>query len=105
LPDIRAFGSWQHSTGVPFQPGNAELIGLRVEWKLWDWGVTHSADSEAEHTKARAQIGAEALVDQVKLALRKRWREARTAYDSLAAAGSQQQTAEEAYRLQQVRFE
>lgn len=105
VPDIRAIGQWEHTTGQPLAPPNAELIGLRLSWNLWDWGSTQSAVHEAEHAKARAEIGVEATIEEVKLDVRKRWLDAKTAFDSLAVAATQQQTAEEAYRLQQVRFE
>jgi OMF family outer membrane factor len=106
LPDVRAVGVWQHLTGVqPFQPRDEEFVGLQLSWTAWDWGATHHAVVEAEHAQSRAAIGAEALADQVKLDVRRRWLEARTAYDSLAAAETQQQTAEEAHRLQRVKFE
>jgi len=105
FPDIRAIAEWEHTTGQPLAPGDAELLGIRLSWDLWDWGTTQSGVREAEHAKARAQIGADAMVEQVKLDVRKRWLDAKTAFDSLAAAGTQQQTAEEAFRLQQVRFE
>ncbi len=105
VPDIRAVGEWSHTTGQPLAPTDAELLGVRLSWTLWDWGSTQSAVREAEHAKNRAEIGAEAMVEQVKLEVRKKWLDAKTAFDSLAAAATQQQTAEEAYRLQQVRFD
>jgi len=45
------------------------------------------------------------LVDQVKLDVRRRWLETKTQFDSLAVAEQQQQTAEEAYRLQKVKLD
>jgi outer membrane protein TolC len=106
FPDIRAIGEWRHSTGVqPFQPDDEELLGITLSWNLWDWGVTRNAVREADHAKVRAEIGAEAMVEQVKLDVRKRWLDAKVAFDSLGASATQQQAAEEAYRLQQVRFE
>ncbi len=106
FPDIRAVGVWQHLTGVqPFQPENEEYVGLTLAWNLWDWGATHHAVVEAEHARSRAEITATTLGDQIRLDVRKHWLEAKTAYDSLASAQVQQQTAEEAYRLQKVRFD
>jgi OMF family outer membrane factor len=106
LPDIRAVAAWEHLTGVqPFQPENSELVGLRLSWNVWDWGATHQSVVEAEHAKASASITASALADQVRLDVRRRWLDAKAAYDSLAVAQTQQQTAEEAYRLQKVRFD
>lgn len=106
LPDVRAFASWEHLTGTqPFQPENSELVGVRLSWNVWDWGATHQAVLEAEHKKARAELASSALVDQVRLEVRRRWTEASTLFVSQGAAAVQTQAAEEAYRLQKVRFE
>jgi outer membrane protein TolC len=106
LPDVRAVAVWNHLTGVqPFQPEDEEYVGLTLSWNVWNWGATHHAVVDAEHAKARAAIGASALVDQVKLDVRRSWLAAKTAFDSLDAARTQQQTAEEAYRLTKVRFD
>ncbi|MEO8548716.1 MAG: TolC family protein [Kofleriaceae bacterium] len=106
LPDIRAVAAWQHFTGVqPFQPLNEEYVGLTANWNVWDWGATHDAVLEAEHAKSRASLQSNALVDQIKLDVRRRWLEAKTQFDSLAVAQVEQQTAEEAYRLQKVKLD
>jgi outer membrane protein TolC len=106
LPDVRAVAMWNHLTGTqPFQPENEELIGVRLSWNVWDWGATHHAVVEAEHAQNRAAIEAGALVEVVKYDVRDKWLDAKTAFDSLGAAATQQQTAEEAYRLQKVRFD
>jgi len=106
LPDIRAVAAWQHFTGVqPFQPLNEEYVGLTANWNVWDWGATHDAVVEAEHAKSRASLQTTALADQIKLEVRRRWLEAKTQFDSLAVAQQQQQTAEEAYRLQKVKLD
>ena len=104
LPDIRAVAAWNHLTGVqPFEPEDEEYVGLTFAWNVWDWGATHQAVLEAEHAEAHATLTEAALVDQVRLDVRKRWLDARTSYDSLAVAQTQLETAEEATRgLQKV---
>ncbi len=106
FPDIRAVAAWQHFTGVqPFQPEDEEYVGLTAAWNVWDWGATHDAVLQAESQKKRAEIMTNGLVDQVKLDVRRRWLETKTQFDSLAVAEQQQQTAEEAYRLQKVKLD
>ena len=106
FPDVRAIAAWNHLTGVqPFQPKDEEYVGLRLSWTVWDWGATRDAVREAEANESRARIGEDALLDQVKLDVREKWLDAKTAFDSIAEATTQQQTAEEALRLQKVRFE
>jgi outer membrane protein TolC len=106
LPDVRAVGVYEHTTGVePFQPADTAFLGLRMSWNIWDWGGTHQAVLEAEHAQNKARFDVDVLGDQVRLDVRKRWLDAKTAFDSLAVAKTQQETAEEAYRLQKVRFD
>ena len=106
FPEIRAVGVYEHATGVqPFAPENEEFLGLRLSWNVWDWGNVKQQVTEAEHAQNRARLDANALADQVRLEVRRRWLEARTAFDSLDAAKTQQETAAEAYRLQKVRFD
>ena len=106
LPDVRAVAQWNHLTHVqPFAPEDEYFVGLTANWTVWDWLATHHGVEEAEHAKSRATITAGALADQVKLDVRKRWLDARSAFDSLDAVKTQQQAAEEALRLQKVRFD
>jgi len=106
LPDVRAVAQWNHFTGVqPFQPLNEEFVGVTANWNVWDWGATHDAVLEAEHAQHRATLTANATANQVKVDVRRHWLEAKTQFDSLAVAQQQQQTAEEAYRLQKVKLD
>ncbi|HEX4454103.1 MAG TPA: TolC family protein [Kofleriaceae bacterium] len=106
VPDVRGVAQWNHLTGVqPFEPEDEYFIGLTATWNVWNWGSTQDQYNSAKADQARAQTASFALVDQVKLDVRDHWLDAKTAYDSLAVAQTQQQTAEEALRLQKVRFD
>ena len=106
LPNVTGIAEYTHNTGVqPFQPQDQYFLGLRAQWTVWDWGETRDNVREAEHTRARAAIAADYLVDQVRLDVREKWLAAKAAYDSLAVADVQQKAAEEALRLQKVRFD
>ena len=106
VPNINAVGAWQHTTGLePFQPSNEEYIGLQVQWRVWDWGGIRDEYKEAKAHENAARISADALADHVKLEVRTRWLDAQAGYKNLASAQVQLQSAEEAYRLQKVKFE
>ncbi len=106
LPDVRAVGVYMHNTGYgDFQPSTAEFIGLTLQWNVWDWGASYQAGKQAAHAETTATLTADALVDQVRLDVRRHWLDAKAGYDSLASADTQLKTAEEAHRLQQVRFD
>jgi outer membrane protein len=106
VPNINAVGTWQHTTGLqPFQPANEEYIGLQVQWRVWDWGGIRDEYKEAKAHENAARISAESLADHVKLEVRTKWLDAQAGYKNLASAQTQLQSAEEAYRLQKVKFE
>jgi outer membrane protein TolC len=106
LPSVNALADWTHTTGLePFQPKNEEYVGLQVQWKVWDWGSVYGEVKEAQANQKRAQLVAGTLADHVRLDVRTRWLDAKAGFDNLASAQTQLQTAEEAYRLQHVKFE
>jgi len=106
LPNINANATWIHTTGLePFQPANEEYIGLSLQWKVWDWGSIYGEIKEAQANNRRAQIATGTLVDHVRLDVRRNWLDAKAGFDNLASSQVQLQTAEEAYRLQSVKFE
>ncbi len=106
VPDVRLQGVYLHTSGVqPFQPANAEFLGLTAAWNVFDWGGVHANVISAEHEQASARLGSGNLIDQVKLDVRRRWLDAHAGFDALALADTQVKTAEEAYRLQKVRFD
>jgi outer membrane protein TolC len=54
LPDFDLEGGWLHFDGQPFNPKNAEYVGVKAQWAVWEWGAsfyTHVAAGAA----ARAQ--------------------------------------------------
>lgn len=106
VPSINAVGAWVHTTGLePFQPANEEYIGLQVNWKVWDWGGYRNEYKEAKAHENAARISASYLADHVKLEVRTKWLDAQAFFKNLASAQTQLQSAEEAYRLQKVKFE
>lgn len=105
-PDVRAVGVWAHLTGVqPFQPEDEEFLGVRLSWDVWDWGAIHQGVKEAEAHRSSAVATATALVDRIRVDVRQHWLSGKAAYDRIAVARTQQQTADEALRLQKVRFD
>ena len=105
LPNVNALATWTHTTGLePFQPANEEYVGLQVQWKVWDWGAIWSDVKEAQAQQRRAQIAVDALGDRVRVEIRGKWLDAKAGFDNLASAQTQLQAAEEAYRLQHVKY-
>jgi outer membrane protein TolC len=106
VPAINGVAAWQHTTGLePFQPANEEYIGLQIQWKVWDWGGIRNEYKEAIAHENAAKISAVSLADHVRLEVRTRWLEAQAGFKNVATSQTQLQSAEEAYRLQKVKYE
>jgi len=105
LPNILAVATYQNTHGQStFQPVNAWYVGATLSWDLWDWGHNWSAVKEAEGKANQAALGDAMLADQIAFDAQRRVLEARTAYDTIAVARSALEAAEEAHRIQTVRF-
>jgi outer membrane protein TolC len=105
LPNILGVGTYQHTEGQStFQPKDAWFVGATLSWDIWDWGKRWSSVKEAEARANQAAIGRKTLGDQIAFDARRRLIEARTAYDSVGLAQTGLQAAEEAYRIQSVRY-
>jgi outer membrane protein len=105
LPNILGVATYQHTEGQStFQPKNAWFVGATLSWDIWDWGKRWSGVKEAEARANQAAIGRRTLGDQIAFDAQRRLIEARTAYDSLGLARSALEAAEEAYRIQSVRY-
>ncbi len=106
LPNIMGIGTFAHVTGQgPFQPRNAWYIGATLTWDIWDWGKTGAAVNEAEARSTQAQLAERILRNQIVLEARRRLLEAHAAFATLAPARTSQEAAEEAHRMQTVRYE
>ena len=105
LPNIMGVATYQHTEGQStFQPKNAWFVGATLSWDIWDWGKRWSGVKEAEAKALQASLGQRALGDQIAFDAQRRLVEARTGYETLALARSGLEAAEEAYRIQSVRY-
>src|SRR5262249_42519008 len=101
---ILAIGTYQHTEGQVFFPKNAWFVGATLSWDVWDWGKTSASVREAEARASQAAIGQAALTDQIAFEAQRRLSDAQTAHETLGVARTAQDAAEEAYRIQSVRY-
>ena len=105
LPSILAVATYQNTQGqATFQPKQAWFVGATLSWDLWDWGKNWNGVKEADAKARQAEIGARSLSEQVAFDAQRRLLEARSAFETIAVARSALQAAEEAYRIQSVRY-
>jgi outer membrane protein TolC len=105
IPDIRAVASYQHTEGSPFQQKDAFYAGVTLSWDIWDWGHTVGNANAAKAHRSQAEIGVGMAADQVRFDVAARAVNAKTAFDTLDVSKAELTAAEEAYRIQTVRFQ
>lgn len=105
LPTVNLVGSYQHAEGQgAFAIKDSAFVGLTLQWNIWDWGARRAKVDEARAYVRGAKKGREALEDAVALDVRAQWITATTKRKTLDVAESGLKAAEEAHRLQNVRF-
>lgn len=106
FPNIAALGTVQHNTGGgPFAPENAWYVGLSLDWSVWDFGVTYNQYKALGHQATQASMAADRTADRLRLEVRKSVRDARAAYEALDVARAGLAASEEAFRIQEARFQ
>lgn len=105
LPSINAIASYSHNEGQgTFAVKDQAFIGLTLDWNLWDWGRRGAEVDKARSQSRQAKLARTFLDDQVAFEVRSAWLAADVARRTLEVAQAGLRAAEEAYRLQNVRF-
>ena len=106
FPNLVALGSVQHNTGQgPFFPEDAWFVGLRLDWTFWDFGVVWNQYKAADHQAVQARMAADRAQDRLRVEVRKSARDARAAFDALDVSKAGLAAAEEAFRIQEARYQ
>mgnify|MGYP001183732650 CR=1 FL=1 len=103
-PQLAAVARYQHNEGLDLEPSDEFFVGAVLQWSLWEWGKdyyearAHGAESEA----ARAQRAE--VASKLKLQVKQRYLALDSARQQVQVARRAVQQAEEAQRLESLRF-
>jgi len=105
FPSVMGVLSYQHLEGQgTFTLKDTWYVGAVLNWDVWDWGKNYQAVREARANAARAAIGAEGTQSQIRFDAAKQRLEAENVFEMLTIAKSSVEAAEEAHRIQTLRF-
>src|SRR5260370_4075804 len=65
IPDVGAFAQYTYQNGVPFLVHNNGSVGLRMSWKVFDWGKRSVAIGEGEAQVLQAEDNVQRLKRRV----------------------------------------
>lgn len=105
LPTIAAVASYQNIQGQVFAQKNAFFVGGVLQWNIWQWGASYYEYKRAEHLQGAAQSAIEQLEEGIVLALKQNLEQLDVARETLGVAKKAENQAEEAYRIEQVKYE
>jgi OMF family outer membrane factor len=102
---VNAIGSYQHTEGQGvFAVKDSAFVGLTLDWNLWDWGARRARVDQAKSGVRSAKKARAFLDDSLALDVRAKWLAASAKRKTLDVAETGLKAAEEAHRLQNVRF-
>lgn len=99
LPDLDAEAAYTHLDGQKFGPPNAEFVGVKANWNVWDWGATFHAQKAAAEQTNSVRYDLENAARQIGLQVATDLAHARAATSAVDVARETIASAEEAYRV------
>src|SRR5260221_3375033 len=104
IPDVGAFAQYTYQNGVPFLVHNNGSVGLRMSWKVFDWGKRSAAIGEGEAQVMQAEENVQRLKRRVTLQVEKSYRNLALAKEMTTTARAALEHARETRRLDGDRY-
>jgi outer membrane protein TolC len=104
IPDVGAFAQYTYQNGVPFLVHNNGSVGLRLSWKVFDWGKRSAAIGEGEAQLTQAEENVQRLKRRVTLQVEKSYRNLELAKEMTTTARAALEQARESRRLDGDRY-
>src|SRR6266436_6068874 len=104
IPDVGAFAQYTYQNGVPFLVHNNGSFGLRMSWKVFDWGKRSAAIGEGETQLTQAEENIQRLKRHVALRVEKSYRNLKLAKEMTTTARAALEQARETRRLDGDRY-
>jgi outer membrane protein TolC len=104
IPDVGAFAQYTYQNGVPFLVHNNGSVGLRMSWKVFDWGKRSAAIGEGEAQVMQAEENVQRLKRRVTLQVEKSYRNLELAKEMTTTARAALEQARETHRLDGDRY-
>jgi multidrug efflux pump subunit AcrB/outer membrane protein TolC len=104
IPDVGAFAEYTYQNGVPFLFHNNGSVGLRMNWKVFDWGKRSAAIGEGEAQLTQTEENVERLKRRVTLQVEKSYRNLELAKEMTTTARAALEQARETSRLDGDRY-
>lgn len=105
VPQVVAMAQYAHAEGQGLSGSDNAFIGLSASWDIWKWGADYydvdmaqaqRLQLDSAYTQSRRQIG---------LQVRSAWYDVQSAAEGYAVSTQAVAQAEEAYRIETVRYE
>ncbi|MCU1259638.1 MAG: AcrB/AcrD/AcrF family protein [Bryobacterales bacterium] len=104
IPDIGAFAQYTYQNGVPFLVHNNGSVGLRMSWKVFDWGKRSAAIGQEEAQLTRDEENVQRVTRRVTLQVERSYRNLELAKEMTTTARAALEQARETRRLDGDRY-
>lgn len=105
LPQLVALGQYQHSEGQGLAGSDSAFVGLSLNWDVWKWGADKYTIDEAELQRLKLNSSYTAATRGITLQVQQAWYDLQSAVEGYEVSSQAVAQAEEAYRIESVRYE
>lgn len=105
LPQLVAMAQYSHSEGQGLAGSDSAFVGLSLNWDIWKWGANKYTIDEAELQRLQLNSTYLEATRGISLQVQAAWFDLQSAVEAYEVASQAVAMAEEAYRIESVRYE
>ncbi len=105
LPQVVALGQYAHSAGQGLSGSDNAFVGLSASWDVWKWGANKYTVDEAELQRLKLNSAYTDATRGITLQVQQAWYDLQSSVEGYEVASQAVSQAEEAYRIESVRYE
>lgn len=104
IPQLVAIANYTHTAGQGLAGANNAFVGAQLNWTIYEWGKTRTLVDQAEANVTKIEAQRLLVQRQLALQVRKAWVDLDSSRRQLEVARYAVEQAQEAYRVEEERF-
>lgn len=105
IPQVVAMAQYTHTEGQGLSGSDAAFVGLAASWDIWKWGADYYGVDAVQAQGVQLDYAYEQARRQIGLQVRAAWYDLQSSVEAYEVASKAVGQAEEAYRIESVRYE
>ena len=109
-PQLNAFGSFYmlkiNGSSIPVKNdlNNFWVVGLNLNWNIWNWGITSAQSTQAEELKIQTELSNELMKEVIETEVYRSYMSLKSAKSKYELSEARFNSADENYRISKERY-